>query len=171
LTETAHPPSRRLAVLRLIAVFKLVKASLVIATGLGLLSFYQPGFAAGLYQLVGRLPYYFEKHAIRELIGFLSGMSPHRIEIFAIATLAYSTLFLVEAVGLWLGRHWAEILTVVATGVLIPLEIYEVLRRYTHGKLIVFIVNVLIVGYLVWRLRCEAMARRARSLAAEQRAG
>ena len=171
MTESDHQLSQRLGVLRLIAVFKVSKALLVIGTGLGLLSFYEPTFAAALYRLVGQLPYDFEQRVIRELIGFLSGMSPHRIHIFAIATFVYSSLFLVEAVGLWLGRHWAEILTVVATSLLVPLEVYEALKRYTHGKLLVLVLNVLIVAYLLWRLRREAAARRARALAPRQRAG
>jgi uncharacterized membrane protein (DUF2068 family) len=171
LTEPANQLSQRLGVLRLIATFKVGKALLVIGTGLGLLEFYDPRFAAALYRLVGQLPYYFEQRLMREAIGVLSGMSPGRIHIFAIATLAYSSLFLVEAVGLWLGRHWAEILTVVATSLLIPLEIYETVKRYTPGKLLVFVANVLIVAYLLWRLRCEAAARRTRTLARAQPAG
>ena len=171
LTETTRQPSQRLGVLRLIAVFKVGKALLVISTGLGLLSFYEPRFAAALYRLVGELPYDFEQHVIRQVIGLLSGMSPHRIHVFAVATFAYSSLFIVEAIGLWLGRHWAEILTVVATSVLIPLEIYEVFEHYTPAKLLVFLANVLIVAYLVWRLRREAAARRQRALASRPPAG
>jgi uncharacterized membrane protein (DUF2068 family) len=171
LTESLNPLSQRLGVLRLIAVFKLGKALLVIGTGLSLLQFYEPRFAAGLYRLVGQLPYDFEQRLMREAIAVLSGMSPDRIHVFAIATLAYSSLFLVEAVGLWLGRHWAEILTVVATSLLIPLEIYEVLKRYTPGKLLVFVANVLIVAYLIRRLRREADARRAHALALRRSAG
>ena len=165
LIEPPTPLSRNLGVLRLIAVFKVGKALLVIGTGLGLLEFYEPRFAAALYHLVGQLPYDFEQHLMREAIAVLSGMSPDRIHIFAIATFAYSTLFLVEAVGLWLGRHWAEILTVVATSLLVPLEIYEVLKRYTPGKVLVLAANVLIVAYLVKRLRRETGARRARAVA------
>jgi uncharacterized membrane protein (DUF2068 family) len=165
LTEPPTPLSRNLGVLRLIAVFKVGKALLVIGTGLGLLEFYEPRFATALYRLVGQLPYDFEQRLMREAIAVLSGMSPDRIHIFAAATFAYSSLFLVEAVGLWLGRHWAEILTVVATSLLVPLEIYEVLKRYTPGKVLVLAANVLIVAYLVKRLRRETAARRARALA------
>lgn len=171
MTETAHQLSQRLGVLRLIAAFKVCKALLVIGTGLGLLEFYDPRFAAALYRLVGQLPYDFEQRLMREAIGILSGMSPDRIHIVAVATFAYSSLFIVEAIGLWLGRHWAEILTVAATSLLIPLEIYEVLKHYSPAKLLVFLANVLIVAYLVWRLRLEAAARRARALASRPPAG
>lgn len=171
MTGLTHPLSQRLGVLRLIAVFKVCKALLVICTGLGLLSFYEPRFATALYHLVGRMPYDFEQRIVREVIAILSGMSPQRIQIVAVATFLYSTLFIVEAVGLWLGRHWAEMLTVVATSLLVPPEVYEVVKRYAPGKLLLLVANLLIVAYLVWRLRCEAAARRARALAPPPPAG
>jgi uncharacterized membrane protein (DUF2068 family) len=62
-------------------------------------------------------------------------------------------LYGVEGVGLALGERWAEWLTVVATGLLIPIEIYEVLFHFSVLKLLVLIGNVLIVAYLVWLLR------------------
>ena len=171
MSEPTHQLSRDIGVLRLIAVFKVGKALLVISTGLGLLEFYEPKFATVLYRLVGQLPYDFEQRLMREALAVLSGMSPDRIHVFAVATFAYSSLFIVEAIGLWLGRHWAEILTVVATSLLIPIEIYEAVKRYTPAKLAVFVLNVLIVAYLVWRLRREAAARRERALASRPPAG
>jgi len=154
----SHPPANpatRLGILRLIAVFKFAKALLVIATGLGLWSFYHPSFASALYGLVRRLPYEFEQRLLRHLIAFLSGMSPRRIQIIATATFAYAGLFIVEGVGLWRGRHWGEVLTVIATSSLVPIEIYEVVRQYSPPKVLVLVANVVIVAYLVARLRRE----------------
>jgi hypothetical protein len=36
-----------------------------------------------------------------------------------------------EGVGLWLRKRWAEWLTVIATSLLVPLELYELVRRAT----------------------------------------
>lgn len=157
-----HPasPLQSLTVLRIIAVFKLFKASLVIATGLGLLSFYRPAFASALYRLMGELPYAFEQELLRKVIGFLSGLSPGRIQIIAAATFGYAVLFTVEGVGLWRGLHWAEILTVVATSSLIPVEIYEIVKHGSLNKVLVLIANIAVVAYLAWRLRRESAARR-----------
>jgi len=160
---SSPPPLRSLGVLRLIAVFKFVKACLVIVTGLGLLRFYDPAFQTALYRLVGGLPYAFEQKLLREGLAFLSGMSPKRIQIIAVATFAYAGLFLVEGVGLWRGLHWAEVLTVVATSSLIPVEIYELARHATPTKVGVIVLNVAILAYLVWRLRRESALRRSRS--------
>jgi uncharacterized membrane protein (DUF2068 family) len=160
-SDTPLPPLRSLGVLRVIAAFKFVKACLVIVTGLGLLRFYDPAFQTALYKLIGGLPYAFEQKLLREGIALLSGISPKRIQIIAIATFAYAGLFLVEGIGLWRGLHWAEVLTVVATSSLIPVEIYELARHPTLNKALVVVANATILGYLVWRLRREAALRRA----------
>ena len=160
-TDTPPPPLRSLAVLRVIAVFKFLKSAFVITTGLGLLRFYDPEFQKTLYRLIGGLPYAFEQKLLREGLAYLSGMSPKRIQIIAVATFVYAGLFLVEGVGLWMGLHWAEVLTAVATSSLIPLEIYELWRHPTFNKVLVIALNVLILAYLIWRLRREAALHRA----------
>ena len=150
---------RSLGVLRVIATFKFFKAAFVIATGFGLLRFYDPAVTQFLFRLAHDLPYAFEQKIVREAIAFLSGISPRRIQIIAAATFCYAALFLVEGVGLWIGLHWAEVLTVIATASLVPVEIYEIHHHYTPLKLLVLFGNLAIVGYLVWRLRRESASR------------
>jgi len=160
--DTSPPPLRSLGILRLIAAFKFVKASLVIVMGFGLLRFYDAAFQTAVYKLIGGLPYAFEQRLLREGLALLSGRSPQRIQIIAVATFAYAGLFLVEGLGLWRGLHWAEVLTVVATSSLIPVEVYELARHPSLNKVLVVLLNGAIVAYLVWRLRREAALRRAR---------
>lgn len=158
---STRTPLPTFGVLRCIAVFKFVKAAFVIATGFGLLRFYDPAVSGFLFRLAHELPYAFEQKMVREAIAFLSGMSPRRIQIIAAATFCYAGLFLVEGIGLWIGFHWAEILTVVATSSLIPFEIYEIHRHPTLTRVLVLVANLVIVGYLIWRMRREAAQRRA----------
>jgi uncharacterized membrane protein (DUF2068 family) len=154
------PLPRSLLALRLIAVFKLTKAVFFTALGLGLLELYDPAFLASLYRLANELPYRAEQHALRGAIAFLSGLSPTRIELLATGTFVYASLFIVEGYGLWRGRYWAEWLTVIATSSLIPFEVYELARHPTLNKVGVIVGNVLILGYLVWRVRREYVLRR-----------
>ncbi|HXQ32065.1 MAG TPA: DUF2127 domain-containing protein [Steroidobacteraceae bacterium] len=160
MTNESLPPPRSLGLLRAIAVFKFGKAAFVIATGLALLRFYDPAVNGMLLRLAHDLPYAFEQHLMRDAIAFLSGMSPRQIQIIAAASFSTSALFLVEGVGLWMGLHWGEILTVVATSSLIPLEIYEIFHRFTAAKVLVLVANVVVVSYLIWRLRRESGAGR-----------
>ena len=159
LDDLPPPALRSLGVLRAIALYKFTKSVFVLVTGLGLLSFYEPAFMTRLYGMVGSLPYVFEQQLLREAIGFISGLSPARIQIIAMATFAYSGLFLVEGYGLWRGRHWAELLTVLATSSLIPLETYEVWRHASMNRILVLLGNVAILAYLIWRLRQERKLR------------
>ena len=58
-----------------------------------------------------------------------------------------------EGTGLLLRKRGAEYFTIVTTGALIPLEMYELGRHFTVPKTIVALANVLIVWYLVQRVR------------------
>jgi uncharacterized membrane protein (DUF2068 family) len=73
----------------------------------------------------------------------------------------YGLLELVEGTGLWLDKLWAEYLTVVATSLLVPLEIYELVRKPTLLKAAGIAVNVAIVAYLARRLRERVRASKA----------
>jgi uncharacterized membrane protein (DUF2068 family) len=69
------------------------------------------------------------------------------------ALLAYALLEGAEAVGLWLGKRWAEYLTFISTSVLLPFEVYELTEGVTPTKLIGFAINLAVVIYLLLRKR------------------
>ena len=71
-------------------------------------------------------------------------------------TFFYAALLLTEGVGLLWRQRWAEYFTVLVTGSFIPLELYELTRRFTAPRLILIGVNVAVVGYLVRHLRHQA---------------
>ena len=62
--------------------------------------------------------------------------------------------------GLWLDKLWAEYLTVIATSLLIPLELYELARKPTLLKGAGIAVNIAIVAYLARALRRRVAAAR-----------
>jgi uncharacterized membrane protein (DUF2068 family) len=69
------------------------------------------------------------------------------------ALIAYALLEGAEAVGLWLGKRWAEYLTFISTAVLLPFEVYELHTTVTPTKLIGFLINLAVVVYLLLRKR------------------
>jgi uncharacterized membrane protein (DUF2068 family) len=75
------------------------------------------------------------------------------VSVLAIAAIVYASLEATEGVGLALRRRWAEYLTVIATGILIPYELYEVVRHPTLFKVGALLLNVAVVGYLGYRKR------------------
>lgn len=66
----------------------------------------------------------------------------------SIGGFAYALLNLLEAYGLHRRLRWAEWLTVLATGLLIPFELYEVWHRFTPLGVGVLVLNIAIVIYL-----------------------
>lgn len=73
--------------------------------------------------------------------------------MLAVAALLYAALGRTEGLGLALRRRWADHLTVLATGVLIPLEVIDVFRKVTVLRVGALAVNVAIVVYLAHRKR------------------
>jgi uncharacterized membrane protein (DUF2068 family) len=67
----------------------------------------------------------------------------------ALAAAGYAALEIVEGIGLWLLRRWGEYFAMVATSVLIPYEIYELVAKVTPLRLAAFLINVALVVYLV----------------------
>ncbi|MGB3334585.1 MAG: DUF2127 domain-containing protein [Mycobacterium sp.] len=80
----------------------------------------------------------------------------------AAALAAYAAIELVEAVGLWLMQRWGEYFAVVATGVFLPLEIYELSEKITVLRVVALLINVAAVVWLLWSKRlfgCNGGAR------------
>src|SRR4029079_4416980 len=89
----------------------------------------------------------------RRVLASLPPLPPPQPRIGAFFALGYGALELVEGTGLWLDQLWAEYLTVIATSVLLPLAVYELVHRPTVWKAGGIVVNVAIVVYLVYLLR------------------
>jgi uncharacterized membrane protein (DUF2068 family) len=102
----------------------------------------QRGVAGGPVQNTGHVGIL---HELDRLFALRSG-TLHGV---GIVLLAYAALEGAEAVGLWLAKRWAEYLTFVATAVLLPLEVYEIVHRATALKVIGFLINLAIVVYLL----------------------
>ena len=77
----------------------------------------------------------------------------NHISILAVSAIGYAALEATEGVGLAMRRRWAEYLTVIATGILIPYEAYEVVNHATLFKAGALLLNLAVVGYLAYRKR------------------
>ena len=67
----------------------------------------------------------------------------------------FAGVFAAEGFGLAFNQRWAKYLTVVVTASFIPIELYETLRHFGFGKLILLVLNTAIVALLVSMLRKE----------------
>jgi uncharacterized membrane protein (DUF2068 family) len=71
----------------------------------------------------------------------------------AVGLAVYALIELTEAFGLWLGRRWGEYFAMVATSVFLPYEVYDLTVKITWLRVAAFMVNLLLVVYLVWTKR------------------
>ncbi len=86
----------------------------------------------------------------------------------AAALLAYALIELVEGVGLWLAKRWAEYLTVVATAAFLPLEGYELTEHVSGLKIATLALNVLAVLYIMLAKRLFGLRGGAAAFEAER---
>jgi uncharacterized membrane protein (DUF2068 family) len=144
-------------VLRLIALDRLLHFLVLSALAVGLFLFAQnrvaldSEFTRVVKDLQGGLggPVNNSRSGVVHDLQRLFAVQVTNLYLVAAGAAAYAVLEGTEAVGLWLGRRWAEYLTFVATVVFVPYEIYELTKGVSWLKLLALIINLAIVAYLL----------------------
>jgi uncharacterized membrane protein (DUF2068 family) len=77
-------------------------------------------------------------------------VSTARLYLYALLIAGFALINGVEAFGLWGARRWAEYLTFVEVVALLPIEVYEVIESRSAFKIIALVINLAVVGYLLW---------------------
>lgn len=139
--------------LRLIAAFKLLKALALLAAGIGALNLLHKDVAAILEHWINVFRVDPHNHFIDLLLAKLSILDDRRLKELSIGTFIYSAIFFTEGIGLALKKRWAEYFTIITTSSLLPLEIYELVRRVSGGRILALVINLAVVAYLVVELR------------------
>jgi uncharacterized membrane protein (DUF2068 family) len=172
---TAHPPDRDeielplrgkplrdKVVLRLIAINRAFHFVLLGLLGTAVLlfaaneaelkeTFYR--LVADLQDTVGGGPVQTSKTGILHELDKLFTLKSSTLTAVGLAVWGYAIVEGVEAVGLWFQKRWAEYLTFVVTASFLPLELYELVHKFTPFKVLALIVNLAIVVYLLYAKR------------------
>jgi uncharacterized membrane protein (DUF2068 family) len=155
-------PARRIDGLRLIGLFKIGKALLLLATTYGIYQLLDADISDRLHEWVYSLTDNFERRLLTRGLAWIDSLSRSHISGLVVVTSAYTGVLLVEGLGLWYRQVWAEWLTVIASASLIPFEIIQVVSPGHQHRLAVtgaMIINILIVYYLVHLLRQRHKAK------------
>ena len=147
---SATPHSRGL---EFVAILKLLEAAALILMALGAFHMLHRDVGETLERWVRAVRIDPENRHLAGLLAKAGLVNDHKLRELGWLTLCYAALFLTEGIGLLRRKRWAEYLTVIATGSLIPLEGYEVWRHVAPIKCIVLLVNVAVVFYLINVLR------------------
>src|SRR5580698_10062664 len=139
--------------IRLIAVFKFVKAGLLIALGVGVFRLVHKDLASVIEHWCEAMRLDPGSHFVNLALEKAAHVSPEQVKKLGLGSFLYAGLFLAEGTGLWLRKRWGEGLTVIITGSLVPVEIYEIYRHFGYAKVVVLVINVAIVAYLIYHMR------------------
>ena len=148
------------AVIRTVAVFKLLKTALLIATGIGILKLMHKDIATTLQQWIAMFHLDPGGRLVSRAIERATSLDHEKIRDLGIVSFIYAGLFLTEGIGLWMLKRWAEWFTIIITGSLVPIEAYEIVQRPTAVRIVVLLINIAVVVYLLWRIREERLGRK-----------
>jgi uncharacterized membrane protein (DUF2068 family) len=143
--------------IRLIAFFKLLKAALLIAVGMSALHLVHKDVASVAEHLVTMFGLDPGNRYVGKALQKVADLTPNKIKSLGAVSFIYAGLFLTEGIGLWLVKRWGEWFSVIITSSLIPVEVYEIFRHPSAIKGLVLIINIAVVGYLLYRIRHEGV--------------
>jgi uncharacterized membrane protein (DUF2068 family) len=142
----------RQRVLGWIIAFKAIKAVALIALGIVLLSTRHSDPLDLFMRLALTVHLPLSSRLLERLLAFISGLTITRQAALAMTAFGYAALMSSEGIALYLRKPWARWFTIIATSSLIPIEVYEIVRKTNVSRLLVLLINVAIVAYL-WQRR------------------
>lgn len=140
-------------VVRLIALFKLLKGVLLVLVGIAALKLLHMDIASAVDRWVAIPGLDQNSRFVGRALSTAAALTPDRVQDLIVGSFFYGGLFLTEGIGLWLLKRWAIWFTVIITGSFLPLEAYEIVRHPSAGKTVLSALNVALVAYLIRRIR------------------
>ena len=152
LEEIGRGAERVPAAIRLIAALALLKAILFLVGGLVLGRFIDHEGVGLLMRVAEWLHIQPQWQPLVRALDGLAAIDLRKLQLLDLACFIYATLYLVQAIGLWFDRWWAEWLTVIMTSLLLPFEVFEIIHEPRWSVAVVLVLNFVVVLYLVRRL-------------------
>ncbi|MGD0891209.1 MAG: DUF2127 domain-containing protein [Terracidiphilus sp.] len=158
--QSTSRPKRHNRWLILIAVFKITQALLFIALGVGVLRLLHKDVGDMVSQFVEHLRFNPESHFVNFILVKASIVDDKMLRRISSLVFGYAAVGLVEGIGLYLEKTWAEYFTLVITASFLPWEIFEVLHKITWIRAGLLTVNILVFLYLLKVVMERARLRR-----------
>ena len=136
-----------------IAAERAFRAVVLLAVGIVLVTHPHTNWGEEVTRLAEKLGQNPRGNWIKRIIDRINKIHADKNTILGIAALGYAVLEGVEAYGLWTRKRWGEWLTVLATSLFFIPEVWELTKSATPLKVGALLANIVIVAYLLWRLR------------------
>ncbi len=155
---SSSPPLSR--ALRWIGTLQLVKGVLLIALALGLLSFLHRDVDEIVGVWMQKVGIDIEIGHAADLLEMLDLVTDKDLFEWSLVAFAVGGVLVTQGTGLLLRKEWAKYLTLVATSLLIPFEVFELAKGFGYIKLSVMLLNVAVVGVMIHFVRAKCAAAR-----------
>ncbi len=151
-TEKSQPTRSGERGLQAIGVVKLFTSLALVASAFGLFRLMHADVGKAIEHFALRVHLDPDSRITKFLVSKVGGLKRTDFEIIALGAFLSGLLEIVEGIGLIFKKTWASYLTVVATALLLPVEIYEITQKVNPVRIGVFVVNIAILVYLIVNL-------------------
>ena len=141
-------PKKRAPTLYLIIAFKLSKGLLLLLLGVGVYHLRDNNLPQEFRSTLEFFHIDPEKAFFTELANKIGQITPANLRTIARGTVLYSLFSLIEGTGLLFRVPWAGWLAIGESAFFIPIEVYELMRKYSLSMLAILTLNVIIIWYL-----------------------
>ncbi|MGC9223788.1 MAG: DUF2127 domain-containing protein [Terracidiphilus sp.] len=155
-------PQSRNRLLLLIAFYKFLHALLFFAIGIGAQHLLHKDIADEIDTLARYLRFDPESRLVNLILEKAALINDPLLRRIGFVAYSYSTVMLIEGIGLYLEKAWGEFLTIAITASFLPWEIYEIFRRLTAFRAGLLAINILVLLYLL-RLVVNRARQRVRA--------
>ena len=167
MNDAAHVPAilqepRRVRYLKIIALFKITKGALLFLLGFSLLSLNRrTGWLDTISDWADEELLLGHSKAVHFLLSKLQDvLAGGALRATGLLALFYCAVLLTEGIGVYMQKRWAEWLMILATGGLIPLEVWHLWHRLISHRpslaaLLILLANCFIVWFLYRVLKRE----------------
>ncbi|MDE1154926.1 MAG: DUF2127 domain-containing protein [Acidobacteriaceae bacterium] len=153
LVRQAQTARHRDSGLLLVALFKLGKALFFVALGIGALHLVHRDVGDVALRIASVFRLDTEGRLVRFLLDRADLIQGHQLKRTALFSFLYSGVCVVEGLGLYNEKTWAEYFTVSLTVIALPWEIFELVRDPNLFRALLLLLNLLVLGYLLWVIR------------------
>jgi len=134
-----------------IVAFKAFKALTLTALGVTLLVVRRSDPVDLLVRIASTVHLPVTSRLFERALMFATNLTVTKETAFAVTAFGAAALMGTEGVGLHLRKPWARWFTIIATGALIPIEVYEILNELHPLRVLILIANLAVVAYLARR--------------------
>lgn len=153
---------RRAQGIRTVALVEAAKGLVVLLSGCGLFALLHRNVQQFAEELVRHTHLNPASHLPRIFIDYAAHLNDTGLMHLAFAALAYSSVRLVEAYGLWFERAWGEAFAAASGAVYLPFELRELFARPGMLAFSLLTINLAIVLFMIDSLRRRRATRLSR---------